>query len=324
MTIRINDPSDAPGILDLFRRVFIEEEGANSDGDAGDPRFLSWKYADRASGRPLSIAALDEGGRVIGHTGLVFQTMSGPEGPGPAALNVDSAVDPAHRSLSVYLGLMKRAIQEARAAGASLVYTHANGNAAPVMRKALRFRELFSYRGMIRVPPTVLLPRGLGRPDPMVRRAESFPEGYVPVDSSIRLSREEYDRRFFRVPTRRYEAWHSGDYLVIGKEKRPRGVPVLLVLSVFRRQEPTREMPTGADEASGRACALRSLARELRRPVITLIHDPESRAALRKAGFFDATSLMGRFLGGPVDVLGLPLDDRDRSGFRCAIGDIDT
>lgn len=347
MRIRINDPADAEGIRGLFTRVFIDEEGANSDRDAGRPEFLAWKYADRASGRPLSLAALDDEGRVIGHTGLVFQSVHGPEGPALAALNVDSAVDKEHRTLSVYLGLMKRAISEAKAAGAGLLYTHANGNAEPIMRKALRLKEIFAYRAQMHVPrgarasgfpfSAALAAAGLflgrGRPKgaPQPRRLSSFPEGFEPVDSSIRLSAGEYDARFLKSPTRGYEAWmaRSGagpggdaEYIVVGKWKKPKGIPCLLVLSVFRRDSGASRFP--ADEPKARARALRAVSRALRVPAIVFTNDETASSELRGEGFVDATRLMERFLGGAIDVIGLSLDGKDWSGFRCSLGDIDT
>jgi predicted N-acetyltransferase YhbS len=329
VNIRINDPSDAAGISALFTRVFIEEEGANSDGDAGRQEFLTWKYAGRKSGRPLSIAALDDGGRVIGHTGLVFQSVQGPAGPALAALNVDSAVDKEHRTLSVYLGLMKRAIAEAKTAGAGILYTHANGNAEPVMRKALRFKEVFGYRAFVPVPGIPFPPFRRGKSLP--RRISSFPEGFLPVDSRIRLSTEEYEARFIGCPTRSYESLlaRSGpgvggdaEYVVVGKWKRPKGIRCLLVLSVFRSG--SGPLPPAADEARARGRALRAVSRALRAPIIVFANDAASRAGFRGEGFIEATRLMERFLGGAIDVIALPLDGKDWSGFRCSLGDIDT
>jgi hypothetical protein len=350
VTIRINDKADAPGISSLFTRVFIEEEGANSDGDAGSPAFLSWKYEKRASGSPLSLAALDEEGRVIGHTGAVFQAARGPRGPFLAALNVDSAVDGEHRTLSAYLGLMKRAIAEAKAAGAGLMYTHANGNAQPIMIKALRFKPLFAFKAFICVPRGVRGGRPLyapalwaaalildraplagGTPEP--EELNAFPAGFKAVDSFIGLSDDEYQARFFDCPTRGYGAWLSrsgpgpgGDaaYAVVGKWKRPLGQPAFLVLSVFRKTEIGELSPEPDDEAAARARALRRLARALRSPLIALSHEAQLNVALAKKGFIDATGGMERFLGGGVAVLGLPLDGADWSAFRCSLGDIDS
>lgn len=319
MTIRINEPSDAAGVSSLFRRVFIEEEGANSDGDCAEPAFLAWKYADRASGRPLSLAALGEDGEVIGHTGLVFQRRREEAGsrPGPAALNVDSAVLRPRRSLSVYLGLMKRAVEAAREAGASLVYTHANGNAEPVMKKALRFKELFrfsawAYAPLLSMAAGPLAPGGRALP------AREFPDGYEPVESDVALSREEYQARYFGAPTRAYRAWAFGDYLILGKLKRPAGVAAFLALAAFKRRGAEDE------DGAGLAAALRAAARAERAPLVYLANDRVPSAALRRAGFLPATGIMERYLKAGVAVIGLPLDGGDPGGFRCSLGDIDS
>jgi len=145
-TMRPLTPDDRDGSLDLFRRVFGEEDASRA--------WWEWKYRQNPAGPAIGYVA-EAGTKIVGQYVLFPHRFQCGGRPILAAHSADTMVDPEFQRQGIFRELVRMTLPVATSAGIDLVYFTPNGNSQP------GFTSLPGYRDILPWAPVWLKPVSL-------------------------------------------------------------------------------------------------------------------------------------------------------------------
>ncbi len=118
-TARPITPDDRDGVLDLFRRVFGEEDAT--------PEWWDWKYLANPAGPAIGYVA-EVGTRIVGQYAVFPRRFSGDGREMFMALSGDTMVHPEFRRQGMFVELARRTYETASSQGIDIVFGFPNAN----------------------------------------------------------------------------------------------------------------------------------------------------------------------------------------------------